>query len=235
MKQFQLHNILCNSARKSLEFQDKEGYLSKGHNGPWGDVDTNVRTTAHWALTIFRAYEITGEEKFLYSAIRACDYLIRKEQRPYGYTFYCRTNRKGKNMCNGLIGQAWALEPLIFIGNHLNKSEYVDTAKKIIMHHKYNAKYHLWHNTEITGQVLGINNTLNQQIWFAAITLMAGKTLNDNRLRDMAKDFFINLPSLVSYIEETGLIKHRFECKLTPYQIVKINLNPMNRYKKKMI
>ena len=169
------------------------------------------RTTAHWALINFKAYEITGEERFLSSTIKASEYLIRKEQRPYGYTFYCRTTQTGKNMCNGLIGQAWAIEPLILIGNSLNKREYLDVAKKVLLSHRYNYKQHVWNNTEINGKILGINHTLNQQVWFATLNLILGKFLCDQKLNDLAIDFFINLPLLVGSFEEKGLIKHTFD------------------------
>jgi hypothetical protein len=206
-----LYDLIVSSACAGLKIQKTTGEYPGGHNGPWGDVDTNVRTTAHWALITFKAYEITGEEKFLSSAIRACDYLIRKEQRPYGYTFYCMTNKTGKNMCNGLIGQAWAMEPLIFIGDRLNKPEYLYIAQKVALMHKYSKRHHAWNNTEIDGKTLGMNYTLNQQVWFAALSLITSKILCDKKLNDSAVDFFINLPLLVSYIKEKGLIKHEFD------------------------
>ncbi|MGD0020761.1 MAG: hypothetical protein ABSC54_00515 [Smithellaceae bacterium] len=206
----ELYDLIARSAREGLKIQKAAGEYPCGHNGPWGDVDTNVRTTAHWVLINFKAYEITGEERFLSSAIKACEYIIRKEQRPYGYTFKCRTNETGKNMCNGLIGQAWAIEPLVFIGNLLNKPEYWDVAKKIVLLHRYDHKQHVWNNTEINGKILGINHTLNQQVWFATLNLIIGKFLCDQKLNDLAVDFFINLPLLVSSFEERGLIKHEF-------------------------
>ncbi|MCX5848699.1 MAG: hypothetical protein NTW65_04555 [Deltaproteobacteria bacterium] len=205
-----LYDLIVRSASEGLKIQNTAGEYPSGHNGPWNDADTNVRTTAHWALITFKAYEITGEEKFLSSAIMACDYLIRKEVRPYGYTFYCRTYQKGRNMCNGLIGQAWAMEPLIFIGASLNNPEYLRVVRNVVLMHKYSRKYHAWNNTEINGTTLGINNTLNQQVWFAALSLTAGKILRDKELNDSAEDFFINLPLLGSYIEEKGLIRHEF-------------------------
>jgi hypothetical protein len=134
-------------------------------------------------------------------------------------------------MCNGLIGQAWAIEPLIFIGSKLNNSEYLNVAKQVASLHKYCRRNHAWHNIEINGKNLGVNQTLNQQIWFAALLLIASKILNDKILKDSASDFFINLPSLVAYIEEKGLIKHGFESKLSTYQIIKHNLNPIRKKK----
>jgi hypothetical protein len=211
MKQLPLDDILCKSAERALALQDREGFFPKGHNGPWLDEDTPVRTTAHWAITIFKAYRITGREIFLNAAVKACDYLISKERRPYGYTFYCRTGEKDKNMCNGLVGQAWAVEPLILIGEGLNRAEYLDAARQTVLLHPYDRNRHVWNNVEIDGKILGINRTLNQQIWFAAVSLITGKILHDKKMYDTAVDFFVHLPGLAVYMEDKGLIRHRFE------------------------
>lgn len=233
MKKINLNDILCGSALTSLELQNDDGSFPNGHNGPWNDVDTPVRTTAHWALTLFKAYDITGGNIFLEAALKACDYLIKKEQRPYGYTFYCRTNQTGKNRCNGLIGQVWAIEPLVFVGHRINNPEYLNVAHKIALLHEYDYKCHLWKNTEITGEILGINYALNQQVWFAALLMIIGKTVNDESLRKAARDFFVHFPSSVSFIEE-GLIRHKMENKLTRYQRMKNNINFSGGRKKTM-
>lgn len=114
-------------------------------------------------------------------------------------------------MCNGLIGQAWAVEPLIFIGNSLNKREYLDIAKDVLLLHQYNYKHHAWNNTEINGKILGINHTLNQQVWFATLNLILGKFLQNQKFGELSIDFFMNLPLLVGSFEERGLIKHEFD------------------------
>jgi hypothetical protein len=113
-------------------------------------------------------------------------------------------------MSNGLIGQAWAIEPLILIGKSLNQREYLEVAQKIVLLHKYNMKHHAWNYLEINGKILGINQALNQQIWFAALSLTIGKILGDSKLIKCARDFFNNLPCLISFFEEKGLISHTF-------------------------
>ena len=75
----ELYDLIVKSALEGLKIQKTEGEYPAGHNGPWNDDDTNVRTTAHWAQITFKAYEITGEERFVSSTIKACDYLIKKE------------------------------------------------------------------------------------------------------------------------------------------------------------
>ncbi len=213
MKPFYLYDILGQTAGRALDFQDREGFFPAGHNGPWRDDDTPVRTTAHWALAMFKAYRITGETMFLDAAVKACGYLIRKEQRPGGFTFHCRTNQKNKNMCNGLIGQVWAMEPLVLIGESLHREEYLEAARKTALLHPYDRKHHVWNNVEIDGKIPGISRTVNQQVWFAAICLITGKILRDNNLYGTAVDFLAHLPPLAGYLGEKGLIRHRFEIR----------------------
>ena len=35
----------------------------KGHNGPWNDLDTPVRVTAHWSILLLKGYALTRDKK----------------------------------------------------------------------------------------------------------------------------------------------------------------------------
>lgn len=52
------------------------------------------------------------------------------------------------------------------------------------------------------------HSTLNQQIWFSTMALILGDYLNIRYLKENAKDFFENLPSLVDFLHE-GLINQK--------------------------
>ena len=83
-----------------------------GHNGPYNDPETYVRTHAHLSILFFKAFKITKNNKYKKEAIRQINFLLLKEARPYNSTFHYR-NKKGKDKCNGLIGQAWSIEALM--------------------------------------------------------------------------------------------------------------------------
>ena len=224
-----LYKLLENSARAALQLQNEDGSFPKGHNGPWNDNDTYVRTTAHWALLQYKAFEITGDEKYKNSAEKACDYLIKKECRPYGYTFHCRSDRR-KDNCNGLIGQAWALEALLFVGKQVKQPEYLDCAKDVFDFFEYSFSRHLWPTIEIDGRCLGFHVTLNQQVWLSAMALLAG----GKSMEEKAHDFFLNLPRITVFFEDR-LIKHRIKNALVekatrfilnPKKAIRFILNP---------
>ena len=93
-----------------------------GHNGPHFDSDTTARNTANLLKIYVKAYQITGDPKFL-SGIDECIHtLLSNKLFPNQTAFLCRTSF-GKDNTNGLIGQAWVLEALILAGRLLDREE----------------------------------------------------------------------------------------------------------------
>jgi len=188
--EYDLYDILTRSALKGLTVQLNDGRLSEGHDGPWYNQDTSLRTTAHWALIFSKAFELTKEKQYQDAAIRACNFLISKEGRPYNYAFFCRRSTSPKDKCNGLIGQAWVLEALILVGHQLSREKYLKVAKEVILLHPYDFINHSWSSIEIDGSTLGEHKTLNQQIWFTCMALIPGEILNEKYLLGVGSDFF---------------------------------------------
>ena len=48
--------IILKSSEIALKKQHENGSFPEEHNGPWYDQDTLVRNTAHWAITLHKAY-----------------------------------------------------------------------------------------------------------------------------------------------------------------------------------
>ncbi|MEK6715282.1 MAG: hypothetical protein AABY43_04480 [Candidatus Omnitrophota bacterium] len=201
-----LYDFILKTAQVQLKTQKEDGSMPAGNNGPWNDIDTPVRNTAHWALAFYKAYEISKEFRFLKAAISACDYLLSKDARPYNASFLCRLS-EGEDKANGLIGQAWAIEPWLFIGKELGRKDYLSAAEDTLLKHKYDEKMHLWHNLDIDGNIGSINPTFNQQLWFATINLIAGKKNNNEELLHRSRDFFMNIRKNLFFMEP-GLIIH---------------------------
>lgn len=201
-----LNDIILRSAQEQLKAQNADGSMPAGINGPWGDVDTPVRNTAHWALLFYKAYEISQRHKFLNAALSACNYLLSKKARPHNASFLCFYSQN-KSRENGLIGQAWAIEPLIFIGEEVGRKDYLDLAQEVLIKHNYNTRLHLWHDLNIDGTIGKINSTFNQQLWFAVMNLLVAKKTNNAFLLFCARDFFKNINKHLTFLEP-GLIRH---------------------------
>ncbi|MFW6015698.1 MAG: hypothetical protein ACOCRK_04615 [bacterium] len=177
MKKVSLHELLIETANKSLEIiNEKKGFYPSGKNGPHQHKETSVRNTAHWLITLLKVFKITKEEKFLKAAKLAINYLLSDEVRPYGFTFI---NRKvdGLDSCNGLIGQAWAIEALAEASKILGCEDCKEKAEEVFLLHPFDWDLGLWKARDIDGNIMkGFDLTLNHQIWFAA----AGSIIKDS-------------------------------------------------------
>ena len=57
-------------------------------------------------------YKKTEQEQYRKAVEKCADYLLSEQARPMNASFYCRTN-VNKDLSNGTIGQAWAIEGLV--------------------------------------------------------------------------------------------------------------------------
>lgn len=201
-----LNEIIISSATAALELQRANGSMPAGHNGPYHDPETPVRNTAHWLITFAKAYKISGDNRFLKAVREASNYLSSTEAHPYGYTFHNRTNPE-KDKCNGLIGQAWAIEALAVGAQTLGIADLTYLGEQVFMLHPFDEIEGLWSSVEIDGTVVVLDPTLNHQIWFAAAgSLLSGA--GATAIRRQITRFLDTLPLNMS-LYATGLIRHK--------------------------
>lgn len=200
-----LSGVIIKSSEAALKIQREDGSFPPGHNGPYHDKETPVRNTAHWIITLLKAFELTGKNKFKGAAIRALQYLTSSEARPNGFTFWCR-NKPGKDFCNGLIGQAWVIEALLMGEKYTGRSDLSELAAEVFLLHPFDGKRGLWHKREIEGKILPLDDTFNHQLWFAAVgSMFDGKRYPEIRrqIQIFAERLDINFN-----IFKSGLIRH---------------------------
>jgi len=221
-----LSNLILKSARNIVSYQFEDGSLPSGHNGPYFDKETRVRNTAHWAITLCKAHNLSRDPRFQKHALLAQKYLLSEETRPRRASFACRRSRI-KDCCNGLIGQAWVSEALTVLADYFGSTTALDVACEVLLHHEYDKKVHLWHTYDVNGQSKTIDRTFNHQLWFAAVAYMVGNRLRNSTLINRARDFFQHLNETMALLEP-GLIHHEipsrirlrslpFPSKLRPY------------------
>ena len=170
-----------------LLYTSEQGYATAGHNGPHGHLDTPVRNTAHYLIIYSYLFKETGDEKYQRICERFVDYLCQMQSKSQSGAIQCMVSDKFDHL-NGLIGQGWVIEGLLYYFEIFGDTRSMDVAKKIYCAQKYDSVSHLWHRIELDGTDIGIDPTYNHQVWFAACSCKLAvydKTLNvDESIRD---------------------------------------------------
>lgn len=208
-----LYDLLIQSATAALSLQDPEqGFMPPGHNGAYHDPETPARNTAHWLITFLKAYEISGEQKFLDSAKQAVKYLCSPEIRPMGATFWHRKNPR-KDFSNGLMGQAWTIEALTVAAQKLEMPELLTIAEQVFLLHPIDQVSGGWQRVGVDGSYLAVDYTFNHQLWFAASGGLLAKASQSQAVEQQVQQFLDCLPSLFE-VYASGLIRHMMPFKL---------------------
>jgi len=163
-----LYDLIVDQTMIALEKQNDDGSFPPGHNGPYRDIETPVRNTAHWLFTLCELYKRTGKKRYYHKANKAVDYLLSEEARPMNASFWCRKNPE-KDFCNGVMGQAWVLEALIKASNILERDECYRVAEEVFLLHPWDDENKIWGRVNVDGSYTGPDVTFNHQLWFGAI------------------------------------------------------------------
>jgi hypothetical protein len=169
-----LSDLIVRSSGAALAIQSSDGAFPPGRNGPYGDPETPVRNTAHWLVSLLKAYEVSGLDRFREAARRAVEYLASDAARPMRGAFLCRTNPR-KDLCNGLIGQAWAIEGLAVAAAALEAPRYAEIAREVFLLHPFDHRPGLWERMNVDGGRIGVDEAFNHQLWFAAAGALASR------------------------------------------------------------
>ncbi|MDZ7736244.1 MAG: agl cluster protein AglQ [Gammaproteobacteria bacterium] len=156
------------------------------------------------------AFEFTSDDRFARAANAAADYLCQTECRPLRATFL-HLNSRDQNRGNGLIGQAWTIEALAEAGRKLSRPELLELADEVFLLHPYDEDKGLWFTIDVNGSNLGLNPTLNQQIWFAAAGGLLA-TEGSEQVNNAVLRFLDTLPCHI-HTHPDGLIRHRLSFK----------------------
>lgn len=200
-----LSSLIIESCRNALKLQSAGGSMPEGRNGPWNDVMTPMRNTAHWGISFLKAHELSGEGAFLKACRRCLDFLALPENLVDEKYFYARRGShdpaRTVDYSNGLVGQAWVIEALALCGLKLGE-KYVRIAESVFLNHCFDEDRGLWKRFRADGSD-EIMYTVNQQVWFAA----AGCLLPGKAVKDRVDLFIQNLGETLS-LGDDGFYDH---------------------------
>jgi len=196
---------------------NRGGLMAAGVNGPYYDVETPVRNTAHWLITFALLFKSTGEEQYKHAANKLLNFLLNpgkhcKEQ------VYVHRQKKGKDWSNGIIGQAWVVEALNIAGKILNSTDASKKAVEAVNVFKFNNSLSVWDRIDAADGSKAIDYTLNHQLWFAA-----AKAETDHSSYVEVDTFLTSLQNGAFRVRSNGLICHllyssSFKGKLLEYR-----------------
>lgn len=160
-------DIILLSSDYGYKYLRDNPFMPAGHNGPYDDPETPVRNNAHWAMIFIKGFELTERREYLESAEKCLAYLKANitEKSP---VFFCRS-KAGKDHTNGLIGQAWAIEPFMAIQKFSSDQHLLEIGADVIKQHFFDQKVGIWKVCDQFGKTIGFDHTFNHQLWFASI------------------------------------------------------------------
>lgn len=221
MKKMEQQKYMEEVAEKYYERFNNQGYADAGNNGPHGHEDTPVRNTSHFLIIYSYMYKKYKKEKYLEICKKFADYICSESDKTKNGSVQCMVTDKFDHL-NGLIGQGWAIEALLYYYDISDESKYLDYACKIFYSQKYDYKLHLWHRIEIDGKDIGIDPTYNHNIWFAACSSKILDYKYDAELKKIIDDLMINGTKRDFRIYKNGLLKH--SVKIAPKKSIMIRI-----------
>jgi hypothetical protein len=209
-----LYDLIITSAEQALSEQSEDGSMASGHNGPYKDPETPVRNTAHWAMIFFKVFELTEDKKYLEAARECVGYLLSRDARPMGASFWCRKNPT-KDFANGLVGQAWTIEALVKAKDLLSNQEAIAVAEEVFLLHPFSEKLGAWKRVNVDGSLNTYDMTFNHQLWFAAAGALICQQSSNEQIKKQVIRFLDLLENNLA-IYPNGLIRHKSYKYLTP-------------------
>lgn len=183
------------------------GHAVAGHNGPHGHIDTPVRNTAHYLIIYSYLYKKYKKNEYGDICEVFFNYLKKQQSKSKSGAIKCMENSKFDHL-NGLIGQAWVIEALIYYYETFYNKEALGIAYKIFKSQEYDYKMHIWKRVELDGTNIGYDNTYNHQVWFAACSYKLGKYCKDLEIENIIEDFLQNGARRDFRVYLDGLMRH---------------------------
>ena len=181
-----------------------KSFMPPGHNGPYFDIETPVRNTSHWLVVYSVLWRQTKKDHYKDISLRLLNYLLYCDL--LAENVYIHRQKKGKDWCNGVIGQAWVIESLVTAGVILGVPEAVSHANAISKAFSFDKKVKAWIRVDPRNGQTQIDYTLNHQLWYAAALSM----LRDKNHDSDINDFLLQLNNGGMRVRPDGTISHLF-------------------------
>ena len=185
-----------------VRLDESRALFPGGRNGPYFDLESPVRNSAHALASMAIAYRLTGEARFADCGRRLTAFLLTCEEFTKG-GLHVHRQKPGKDWSNGVIGPAWVIEALALAGRFLDDQAACSRAQVLADSQPFDTKAALWRRRDPGGGASSVDRTLNHQVAFA-VALQTTKDDPDGRV-----DLFLDhLAGGGIRVDEEGLLIH---------------------------
>lgn len=211
-------NVIKEIADDKLECHFDTGYVKAGCNGPYNQKDTPIRNTSHWIVIYSILYMQFKEEKYFKIIVKLADFLLEKKNYGCNGAVICQLDDSLK-YTNGLIGQAWTIEGLVYAYKTTNDSKYIHKAQELFYTQQFDKKLILWKIVD-DNKYPYIDYVYNHQLWFAAAGSMICECAYDSTIDSEIQSFLNNYTNNFG-VQPSGIIFHLINHKNTYYSKLK--------------
>ena len=152
--------------RWEIRLDSRRSLMPPGHNGPYRQIETPARNTAHWLVTFSLAHAWTGRESFRAAGLRLSSFL--RDPGPMRTRAGLIHRQAGGDRCNGVIGPAWIIDGLSHAGSCLDDEEAAALAVHELNRLPFDERSKAWRRVDPISGPASVDYTYNHQAWLAA-------------------------------------------------------------------
>lgn len=192
-----------------IRVDDEQSIMPPGRNGPYFDLESPIRNSAHWLSTFAIAYAISGDNRFSDVGKRLSNFIMTNTLYQVNGIMVHR-QKPSKDWCNGVIGQAWVIEGLRRASVHFSMREAREAARTLAKQLQFDSRYGAWRRLDPSTGPIGVDFTYNHQSWFAAARaeVLSGGDPQVQAFLDKSLESAFN-------VNEEGVIRHAMGNRLS--------------------
>ncbi|WP_182009776.1 hypothetical protein [Vibrio sp. B1FLJ16] len=194
-----------------VRVSENKMFFPGGHNGPYLHPETPIRNTSHFVVLLANLLKTDLESEKAESFKKHLNELVRYlvGENPYYKKGQFIQRGLANDTCNGVIGEAWALEALSIEDENLdvdNQSGRVAILQAMSARAEFDNTYSYAYRFDCQKGKLAPDFTFNHQLWLAAC-------LEDSKIHsksDFVNSFLSSALSGAFQIRDNGLINHLY-------------------------
>lgn len=223
--------FITQTANEHIRCIMEKGFANPGKNGPFGQKDTPIRNSAHWLIVYSYLWKETNKDDYKKTCFVLYNYL-KGEFLKSKYGVLKSFDEQPDYQINGIIGQTYVSESLLYFGSVFGDQEALEIATKIYVTCPYNKHKHRWEVVDINGVNVGIDNIITHQLWHAAIGSELFSIVHNECIKIEVDDFVNNVDKIIRLNSGNLIVDADF--KYSAKQLIKGFIFKMTCYKNPM-